>query len=64
MSTVWSDELYRALLDRHDLYSILAGMHDSFLRHNVEDNPEVREEINFLIEALKARRKAYTKETK
>lgn len=57
MSTVWSDELYRSLLDSHDLYAILAGMHDSFLRHGVEDDPVARGEIKFLIDQLLKRRK-------
>jgi len=57
MSTIWTDDLYKELLYSKDLYSILAGMHDSFLRHDSEDNPETREEIKFLIDQLFERRK-------
>lgn len=57
ITTVWADDFYKEVLDTHDLYSILAGMHDSFLRHDREDNPEVREEIKFLIDELLKRRK-------
>lgn len=57
-ATIYTNDFYKEILDSHDLLSILMGMHDSFLKHDVIDNPEVREEIVFLINELKKRRKS------
>ena len=56
-AAIWAEDFFREALIKSDLRNLLCCMHDCFLKHNVEDQPDIRKEVKFLLDALDENRK-------